>query len=145
MYALGIEGEVYWSVCSWKENDSTYKTEAEAWNGECNTNNMMGDGALLLPNVERYARYSDDFKFCPTYRLCVTSESIDDYNYICYAQSLINAMASGSAKTTAQNNLNSYIAAVYNNSSVTNMISNSASTIRTARANIADLIADLIG
>ena len=144
MYALGVEGEVYWSVCSWKENDSTYKTEAEAWNGECNTDNMMGDGALVLPNVTRYARYSDDFKFCPTYRLAVTSESIDDYNYICYAQSLIDQMASGSAKTTAQNSLNSYIAAVYDNSDTTNMISKSASTIRTARANIAALIASLL-
>ena len=143
MYSLGVEGEVYWSVCSWKENDSTYKTEEEAWNGESNTNNMMGDGALILPNVERYARYS--FKFCPTYRLAVTSESIDDYNYICYAQSLIDQMASGSAKTTAQNNLNSYVNAVYNSSSVTNTITTNAATVRTARTNIAALIESLVG
>ena len=145
MYSLGVEGEIYWGVNGWLDDEHTYLTEAEVWNGQCHTDYMMGDGALVLPNVERYARYSDDFKFCPTYRLAVTSESIDDYNYICYAQSLINAMASGSAKTTAQNNLNSYINAVYNNSAITNLITTNANTVRTARANIAALIAGLIG
>ena len=145
MYSLGVEGEIYWAINGWLDDETTPLSEDDVWAGLSHTDGMMGDGELVLPNVERYARYADDFKFCPTYRLAVTSESIDDYNYICYAQSLIDQMASGSAKTTAQNNLNSYVNAVYNSSSVTNTITTNAATVRTARANIAALIESLVG
>ena len=149
-YYYGIEGELYYCVNDWKhyyydaqgKGASDQLDEEAIWNGEDVYYGGYEEGTLVYPNVTRYA---GDFKFCPTYRLVATSEGIDDYNYICYAQSLIDAMATGSAKTAAQNSLNTCIDSMVNQDATNAIINSSASTLRTARNNLIALIEELVG
>ena len=149
-YYYGIEGELYYAANAWWEYhfldmenniyEYNFLDEDAVWNGEAVYFGTYEDGTLIYPNV---SRYEGDFKYCPTLRLVTTSEGIDDYNYICYAQSLIDQMASGSAKTAAQNSLNTYVASMVTPGADDEIINDDAATLRTARANIIALIESL--
>ena len=149
-YYYGIEGELYWSVNAWCELHFTSRPayennildEAAIWNGEAVYFGGYEDGTLVYPNA---TRYKGDFKYCPTYRLVATREGIDDYNYICYAQSLIDGLSAGSYKTAKQSALDGYVASMVNTGAKDAIINNNASTLRTARSNLIALIVELEG
>ena len=152
-YYYGIEGELYYCTNAWWEfhftdspaNEnyvSTILGEEAIWNGDAVYFGGYEDGTLVYPNATRYA---GDFKYCPTYRLVATREGIDDYNYICYAQSLIDGLSSGDYKTSKQSALNSYVASMVTPAATDAIINSSASTLRTARNNLIALIEELEG
>lgn len=120
---------------SWTDDEDNVVSTEESFLYE-----VEGDVTLVYPNV---TRYDADFKFCATYRLIATKEGVDDYNYICYAQSLIDAMASGSEKTAAQNNLNECVDSMVNQSADRAVVNSSAANARTARATLVALIESL--
>lgn len=159
-FRLGVEGELYYSVCEWrnniydenrkeftKEGQDAWLDEDDVWLGLSKTADAYGDGVLVYPNVTRYASYNnatgDNFKFVATYRLYVIRESIDDYNYLYYAQNLINNMDAGVEKTTAQNTLDSIIDSLYGATNYVSTITKDSSTLRSAREDLASLIESL--
>ena len=147
-YALGVEGVLYYSVDGWlnydydvetQSGEYVWLTEEEVWRGESRWADAYGDGTLVYPNV---TRYDADFKFVPTYRLVATKEGVDDYNYICYAQKLINRMGDGEKKTAKQTALNECVSSMLNGTD-SNMVNSSAAKVRAARAVLAALIESL--
>ena len=149
-YYYGVEGILYYLVNGWvneeydiSTGDSTHVvlTEDEIWNGESRWADGYGDGTLVYPNV---TRYDADFKFCATYRLIATKEGVDDYNYIVYAQSLIDAMAASSKKNEMQAALDNVVGGMLNASAERAVVNSSAEKVRSARAQLVEIIIELI-
>ena len=141
-FGMGVEGELYCSVNNWfslSDDDTvTVLTEDEIWQGKFNQAGLIGDGVLVYPNVERYEDY--DFRFCPTYRLFIMRESVDDYNYLAYAQKLIDRLGDAELKQQKQAALDGIVHALYTK---TRNITTSAGEVRSARAQVAELIRSL--
>ena len=150
-FGTGIEGELYWGVNFWgvrSSNSTTYKDEAYIWANDSVYENSFGDGMLVYPN---FSTYEGADKYIATIRLYAIRESIDDYNMLWYAQSLIDEMVSGSEKTAYQSTLDGILATLYTQTDSksaicdTRSVTDSASTLRTARANLYALVSDLLG
>ena len=150
-FGTGIEGELYWGVNFWGVRSSsvtTLKEEDYIWESGSVYENSYGDGMLVYPNFHTYEGAG---KYIPTLRLYALRESIEDYNLLYYAQSLIDDMVSGSKKTTYQSTLTSILAKLYNQNDSksgicdTRSITTSAATFRTARSDLYTLIAAILG
>lgn len=142
-FGMGVDGELYYSVNNWRsvsvDETITFFNEDEVWQGKVNQAGLVGDGLFVYPNVDRYE--DADFDFCATYRLYVLRESIDDYNYLVYAQKLIDALFDGEQKTRAKATLNDILSSVYSN---VRTITDDAATLRNARSRLAALIQEIL-
>ena len=99
-YKLGIEGELHWAVDCYSDSNNKYLSNV--WT-DLSTAKYI-EGLLVYPlyslytntlglsdaqaNDELMQKYSD--RFASSIRLENISESIDDYDYLCYANQLIN-------------------------------------------------------
>ena len=141
-FGMGVDGELYCSVNNWlsvsDDEEVTVLTEDEVWAGMANQAGLIEDCVLVYPNVLRY--YDADFRFVATYRLYAVRESVDDYNYLCYAKRLIDRISDGERKLKAQATLDGIVSSVY-----TGVIgvTDDADALRKARAAVAELIVEL--
>ena len=151
-YYYGVEGELYhcvnyWADCTYTIEGGKEKqvkvphTEAEIWSDGTSYHGAIEDGLFVYPNV---TRYDGDFKYCATYKLVAVKEGIDDYNYICYAQSLIDNIADADTKSEKQALLDGYVAAMVNTSAPRAVVNSSKSNLQTQRGRIAKLIEDIL-
>ena len=142
-FGMGVEGELYCSVNNWfsfsDTEEITVLTEDEIWQGKSNQAGLIEDCMLVYPNVERYE--DAGFKFVATYRLYAVRESVDDYNYLCYAQALIDGIVDGAAKQQAQMLLDAIVKNLY---SGVRSVESDADSVRHARAEVVNLILSLL-
>ena len=140
-FGLGIEGELYYcanrSVSEEDGEDPEYLTEAQILAGGINVGGGNGDGLLIYPVRDTYGSYG--VKWLSSLRLENIAEGNDDYNYLVYAQSLIDGLSSGQA--AYQTRLNNILATLY--TTPMNNTENPA-TLRAARASLAALIEELV-
>ena len=143
LYGMGVEGELYFAVNKWCEigddENITVLTEDEIWQGKSNQAGLIEDGVLVYPNDMKYE--DADFRFCATSRLYAIRESIDDYNYLCYAKQLINRLSSGDKKTKAISTIENILKIIYTDGKT---ITDDANVLRNARADLATLIYELL-
>ena len=156
-FSLGIEGELYYCANRWTQeykdaDGNACVRSVDPWVDPNRINGCNGDGMLIYPALNRYAEYnatrSEDEKilFCSSLRLENYMESADDYDYLRLAQSLIDDMPDGSAKTNAQTALNGYVSTLFGLSDGAPdpyRCTDDPSVLKTARSNVAALIVSL--
>ena len=156
-FALGIEGELYYCVNRWNQqytdaNGNTATRSVDPWVDPNRDNGCNGDGMLIYPALNRYAAYNatkpegEKVLFCSSLRLENYMESVDDYDYLCLAQSLIDALPEGSEKTAAQARLNAYVYSLFGlNGGAPDPVqcNTDPNVLVAARNNVADLIVSL--
>ena len=156
-FSLGIEGELYYCANRWNQeyrdaSGNIATRIVDPWLDPNRVNGCNGDGMLIYPALNRYAAYNavksqnEKVLFCSSIRLENYMESADDYDYLCLAQSLINKIADRDIKTSVQTRFNGYIDTLFGKSG--NVPDPCAcitdpAVLKTARANIANLIVEL--
>jgi len=139
-FILGIEGEFYYMCNRTHSYDGTNTwalTEEEILAGLAVYESSWGDGLLIYPVYNMYKDFG--LSYIPSMRLMNLSESIDDYNYLWYAQSLIDQLTSD--KEVYQQQLFDIVSSI-----TTNAYSNSTDPVAlaTAKDNLAQLIVTLL-
>ena len=93
MYQMGIEGELYY-MCNrtqeYTNSTSIPHNEEEILLGKATYEGTYGDGNLLYPVHRMLGKYDPSLYWLSSLRLDNIAESIDDYNYIAYANELLN-------------------------------------------------------
>jgi len=114
MYQMGIQGELYY-MCNRTQrhvNETDYPmSEEEILAGEAYYEGAYGDGSLLYPVHRMYGEYDKNLYWLSSLRLDNVSESIDDYNYIAYADEMINSLSS-EEKTAYKDRLQALLSSV---------------------------------
>lgn len=114
-YLNHIKGELYY-MCNrtqeYHDGTSTPLTEAQILSGEATYEGTYGDGNLIYPVHKTYGLYDPNLFWISSLRIDNIAESLDDYNYIAYADELINIKLTGSEKTTYSETLNALLDSV---------------------------------
>ena len=117
-YALGIEGELYYMCNRTQEYHggvSTPCTEEQILQGLATYEQTYGDGNLIYPVHRMYGKYDSNLFWLTSLRIENVAESIDDYNYIAYADELIrNLNVSEEQKQFYKSSLMSLLSSVQN-------------------------------
>ena len=120
-YSMGIQGELYY-MCNrtqeYHNEVSTPCTEEEILAGGATYEGTYGDGSLIYPVHFKYGKYDSSLYWLSSLRIDNVAESIDDYNYIAYADelcssesehnalmSLINSVHNGPGRNTKDHEL----------------------------------------
>ncbi len=158
-YKLGISGELYWAV---DEYDSIEESED---NGFCTTydcfattnpKQIENDGILIYPNyyylTQRNVSSSNALALCNdpanTYfsssvRLENLSEASDDYDYLVYAEELINELKYGGVNTNSyKNEIDRICSTLFDDCDYSDGKATS-SNLNTARNDLAELIVEM--
>ena len=147
-FALGVEGEFYYKCnrTRFVSDESVYyaRSETEILSG-LSYEGAFGDGVLVYSVYNTYGKYSSVRKqaqvnVLSSIRLENYAEGNDDYNYLAYAQRLIDGISNQSAKAAYQNRLNDIISPLYT-SPATN--TKDCKLLFNARNSLAALIAEL--
>ncbi|MCQ2796129.1 MAG: DUF4091 domain-containing protein [Bacilli bacterium] len=145
-YSLGVDGQLYYmanrtcKVINDTQGEVQYPcTEEEVLAGQHTYNGAFGDGVLIYPARNRYKAVDANLYWLSSLKLENWSEGNDDYNYLHYANELINRLPSGeqAAKRSEMNNcINALTTGAYYNT-------NNHSALYTQKGNLANLIASL--
>ena len=115
MYQMGIKGELYY-MCNRTqryENSTSYPlSEIDILNGGATYEQTYGDGNLLYPVHNTYGMYNPNLYWLSSIRLDNVAEALDDYNYLAYADEMINSLSDSNQKTTYKNQLNNLMTSV---------------------------------
>lgn len=113
MYDLGIKGELYY-MCNrtqrYANEISTPLTEEQILDGYATYEGTFGDGNLLYPVHNMFGEIDSSLYWISSLRLDNFAEAIDDYNYIAYADELINKLSSD--RETYKDKLNTLLKSV---------------------------------
>jgi len=117
MYKMGIEGELYYMANRTQryfDSTSYPMSEEQILAGEAYYEGAYGDGSLMYPVHRMYGKYDKNLYWLSSLRLDNIAESIDDYNYIAYADEMIKALTEGDEKTAYASRLNTLLSSVGN-------------------------------
>ena len=113
-FELGIRGNHFWVTNltqSYVKQDGEWKyvpvgdgSEADLIANGVTFEGQAGDGQLMFPVRDTYGAYG--VNWLSTLRLENTAEGIDDYNYLAYAQSLIDEVSDSADKASFRATLN---------------------------------------
>lgn len=108
---------------------------------------QYGDGMLIYLVSATYGEYGADF--LSTIRLETIAEATDDYNYLAYAQSLIDGIGNAGTKATYQANLDDLFDELFTNDGGSGKFTTKGFTadngeFKTTRAALAALIEELL-
>jgi len=147
-FGWGVEGELYY-MCNrtslHADGQDTPLTEAQILAGEATFEDAYADGLLIYSVCNTYGMFSDMRKqvqtnFLSSLRLENVAEGNDDYNYLVYAQKLIDGIANSTTKTSYQNRLTNILNTLYS-SPIDN--TKDYTILKQARANLVQIIIEL--
>ena len=147
-FGLGVEGDFYYKCnrTRFVSDDTVYsaRTEAEILNG-LTYEGAYGDGVLIYTVYNTYGKYSSVRKqaqvnVLSTLRMENYAEGNDDYNYLVYAQKLIDALTNSSTKSAYQTRLNNILSTLYTSPADN---TRNPDILFAARSNLANIITEL--
>lgn len=117
MYKMGIQGELYYMANRTEKylDEVSYPlSEEEILAGGAIYNGIYGDGSLIYPVHRLYGEYDKNLYWLSSLRLDNISESIDDYNYIAYADEMIKSLTDATEQSSYSAILNNLLSSVGN-------------------------------
>lgn len=138
-FGLGVEGEFYYMANrtqAYDNSTSTPLTEAQILAGGAVYEDGYGDGLLIYSVRNTYGAYGT--YYLSSLRLENIAEGNDDYNYLVYAQSMIDDL--GANKSIYQTRLDNILATLYTNSATN---TTDPVVLRSARAALVELIEEI--